>query len=54
MFVSLDIFRLRPYSVVVKQPYQQSGDTGSIPVGELSNFLRLKLENKLFIIYIYI
>ena len=58
-FVSLDIYdekfvlqltcRLRLYSLVVKQPYRQSGDTGSILVGELRNFLIIKLEIKLFI-----
>ena len=29
---------LKPYSLVVKQPNRQSGDTGSIPVGSSDIF----------------
>ena len=32
--------RLRPYTLLVKLLYRQSGDMGSIPVRELRNFLR--------------
>lgn len=33
------------YGRVVKQPNWQSGDTGSIPVGEFRYFLNTKLKN---------